>query len=113
MVFNLGSQEEVSVNELAQRVIAKTGSASKVRYIPYEQAYPAGFEDMEHRVPNVSRIQKALGFSPKYNLDSILDDVIAEFRDKLYLLEQNGASLREETTVGGEVQSTSCTNTSR
>jgi nucleoside-diphosphate-sugar epimerase len=85
MVFNLGAQEEVSIKELAEKVIATTGSSSTIRYIPYEQAYPAGFEDMEHRVPNISRIQRVLGFSPKHNLDSILRDVIAEIREKLNL----------------------------
>jgi UDP-glucose 4-epimerase len=64
-------------------VIEKTGSSSTIRYIPYEQAYPAGFEDMAHCVPNIARIEKALGFSPKHNLDSILDDVIADIRERL------------------------------
>ncbi len=84
-VFNLGSQEEVTINELARRVIAKTGSSSTIRYISYEQAYPEGFEDMEHRVPDVSRIQQALGFKLKHNLDRILEDVIADMQERLHL----------------------------
>jgi UDP-glucose 4-epimerase len=78
-VFNLGSDEEISIRELAQRILEKTGSSSTVEYIPYEQAYPPGFEDMHRRVPNLARIAKLIGYRPKMTLGDILDDVIREF----------------------------------
>jgi UDP-glucose 4-epimerase len=81
-VFNVGSQEEVSIKALAERVIDLTGSASKIRLIPYGEAYSEGFEDMFRRVPDLTRINRLVGYSPKYRLDDILDDVIQEMRAK-------------------------------
>lgn len=77
-VFNVGSQEEVSIRSLAERIIAKTGSKSRVKVVPYSVAYPPGFEDMERRMPNLERLRSTLGYSPKKTLDQILDDVIAD-----------------------------------
>jgi UDP-glucose 4-epimerase len=76
-VFNLGSTEEVSIDELAHRVIAATGSASKVRYVPYDEAYEEGFEDMPRRVPNISRVRALIGFEPTVDLDGIIDRLVA------------------------------------
>lgn len=79
-VFNIGSDEEVTIEELAQRVIARTGSASPVEYIPYEQAYEAGFEDMRRRVPDTRKIHAAVGWSPSTPLDVTIDQIIAHFQ---------------------------------
>jgi UDP-glucose 4-epimerase len=79
-VFNLGGTEEVSIRELAERVIARTGSASSIRVIPYDEAYEAGFEDMERRVPDTARAFGMVGFAPTLNLDAIIDSVVADQR---------------------------------
>ena len=74
-VFNLGSNEEVSIEQLARRVIALTGSSSKLQYLTYEQAYGQAFDDMLRRVPDLSRIRQAIGFSPRFTLDDIIRSV--------------------------------------
>ncbi len=79
-VFNIGSQEEISIKSLAERIIEKTQSKSAIRLIPYAQAYPAGFEDMERRMPDLTRLNALTGYVPKYNLNQILEDVIADIR---------------------------------
>ncbi len=76
-VFNIGSDEEVSILELAQRVKALTGSASPITLVAYEKAYDAGFEDMPRRVPDVRKVGQLVGFRPKTTLDEILNQVIA------------------------------------
>ena len=76
-VFNLGSQEEVTVDELAKRVIHLTGSASRIEYIPYEQAYEEGYEDMPRRVPDIAKIHALIGFQPTLALDQIIRTVVA------------------------------------
>jgi len=75
-VFNIGSSEEVSIIELAERILKLTGSRSVVRLVPFDEAYAPGFEDMQRRVPDCSRIQKAVGWQPKRSLDEILRSVI-------------------------------------
>jgi UDP-glucose 4-epimerase len=77
-VFNLGSDAEVSIRALAQLVIKKTGSNSLIRYVPYDEAYPPGFEDMQRRVPDLKRVAALIGFRPKRTLDDILAEVIQE-----------------------------------
>ncbi len=77
-VFNVGSTEQVSIEQLARRVIDITGSSSDITYIPYEDAYPAGFEDMERRVPDCSRAAAQVGHAPTRDLDTIIRDVAAE-----------------------------------
>ncbi|NUN94882.1 MAG: GDP-mannose 4,6-dehydratase [Candidatus Omnitrophica bacterium] len=81
-VFNVGSQEEVSIRDLAERVIALTGSSSTIRLIPYDQAYSEGFEDMLRRIPDLSRAKSLIGYQPKRCLEDILKDVTAEMRAK-------------------------------
>jgi UDP-glucose 4-epimerase len=66
--------------ELAQRVKAATGGRSEIALIPYEEAYVEGFEDMRRRVPDLTKIQKAIGYRPKRGLDQILKDVIADLK---------------------------------
>ena len=74
-VVNIGNSEEISIHDLAQRIIQITKSKSKIVYIAYEDAYQDGFEDMERRVPNIDRIKKLTGWAPTRNLDTIIQDV--------------------------------------
>ena len=78
--INLGSTEEITIAALAERVIARAGSASKVRYVPYDAAYEEGFEDMARRVPALDRAAALVGFSPRHDLDDIIDGVLRERR---------------------------------
>jgi UDP-glucose 4-epimerase len=82
-VFNIGSDHEISIRDLAELVVKKTGSKSEIRYIPYEEAYPEGFEDMQRRVPNLNRVSSLIGFRPSRSLDDILADVIQEQKRKV------------------------------
>jgi UDP-glucose 4-epimerase len=75
-VFNIGSTEEVSIGELAQRVKMLTGSRSPIECIPYDKAYEAGFEDMPRRVPSLEKISALVGYRPQVQLDEILQRVI-------------------------------------
>jgi UDP-glucose 4-epimerase len=75
-VFNLGSTEEVTINELARRIIAATGSASEIVHIPYDKAYQPGFEDMERRVPNIEKAKQYFGYRPTKSLHDIIDSVV-------------------------------------
>lgn len=75
-IFNIGNPEEISIADLARRIIDKTDSSSEVRLIPYEEAYEEGFEDMVRRVPDITKISDALGWTPKMQLDEILDRMI-------------------------------------
>jgi UDP-glucose 4-epimerase len=80
-VFNIGSNEEVTIRGLAERVKALTNSGSEIVYLPYEQAYGEGFEDMPRRVPDLGKIQRLIGYRPTKSLDEILRGVIAFFQD--------------------------------
>ena len=79
-VINLGNDEEVSILVLAERAIEITGSKSEIRYIPYEEAYGDGFEDMRRRVPGLEKARKLVGYQPTRSLTDIINDVAAEFR---------------------------------
>jgi UDP-glucose 4-epimerase len=79
-VFNLGGVEEISMLDLAQRIIAISGSQSTVEMIPYSVAYEEGFEDMERRVPDTTRALNAVGFKPTATLDEIITMVVEEAR---------------------------------
>ena len=76
-VFNIGSQEEISIKALAERVVKMAESSSKIDLIPYNEAYEEGFEDMQRRVPDVSKINSLVGFEPRFNLGHIIKEVIA------------------------------------
>lgn len=82
-IFNIGSRSKVSIEELAQRIIARTGSASAIEYIPYDQAYGEGYEDMRHREPCLDKLQKAIGYAPTTTLDEIIDRVTEYMRPRL------------------------------
>jgi UDP-glucose 4-epimerase len=77
-VYNVGGIGEVSIKELADKTIERTNSKSMISYTAYEAAYPAGYEDMQRRVPDISKIKSALGWGPEKSLDNIIDDVAAE-----------------------------------
>jgi len=77
-VFNIGSTQEVSITQLAERVLALTGSRSEIVYVPYSEAYEEGFEDMPRRVPDTSKAQRFIGFTPQTPLDEILRAVIRD-----------------------------------
>lgn len=85
-VFNVGSQEEISILSLAERVRQLTGSASEIEFVPYEEAYAEGFADMPRRYPDITKIGGALGWSATRSLDEILRDVIAHHRAKAALV---------------------------
>ncbi|HUR83549.1 MAG TPA: GDP-mannose 4,6-dehydratase [Thermoanaerobaculia bacterium] len=76
-VFNIGSSEEVSITQLAEKIRAITGSTSEIVYVPYSEAYEAGFEDMPRRVPDTTKIANLLGFRPETSLDTIVREVVA------------------------------------
>jgi UDP-glucose 4-epimerase len=75
-VFNIGSNEEITILELAQRVKELTRSQSEIVFVPYDEAYEEGFEDMPRRVPDISKVKNFTGFQPKMSLDGILQTVI-------------------------------------
>jgi UDP-glucose 4-epimerase len=79
-VINIGNDFEISINGLAQKIIAKTGSNSELVYVPYEEAYGDGFEDMERRVPNIDLINQLVGWKPRRDLSTIIDDISAEMK---------------------------------
>ena len=79
-VFNIGNGEEITINALAEKIKAATGSHSPIVRIPYDDAYESGFEDMARRVPDISKIRALVGYEPHVGLDQILDDVIAYMR---------------------------------
>jgi UDP-glucose 4-epimerase len=79
-VFNIGNTEELSIGELARLVKRLTGSASPIVFVPYDQAYEEGFEDIERRVPSVAALHQLTGFKPQRDINDILRDVIAFWR---------------------------------
>tara|TARA_B100001123_G_scaffold440864_1_gene580864 strand:- start:3208 stop:4170 length:963 start_codon:yes stop_codon:yes gene_type:complete len=79
-VFNIGSTQEVTIAKLAERVRKLAGSNSPIHYIPYDQAYEVGFEDMPRRVADITKIKELVGFKPQVNLDEIINKVVDHFR---------------------------------
>jgi UDP-glucose 4-epimerase len=75
-VFNIGSNQEIAIADLARRVKELTGSESEIVFVPYDQAYEEGFEDMPRRVPDISKVNALVGFRPQVSLDGILKSVI-------------------------------------
>ena len=76
-VFNVGNNQQITIMELAKKVIELTGSSSTIEKIAYEKAYPKGFEDMQRRVPDISKIKQVLGWTPEINLEQIIKDIAA------------------------------------
>ncbi len=78
--FNIGGETEVSIKELAELVIAETGSNSKIEMVSYKDAYPTGFEDTMRRIPNTTKVREFTGWAPKYSLKAIIADVAAHLK---------------------------------
>jgi UDP-glucose 4-epimerase len=76
-VFNIGNNQQITIMELAKKVIELTGSSSSIEKIAYDKAYPEGFEDMQRRVPDISKIKQVLGWTPEINIDQIIIDIAA------------------------------------
>ena len=83
-VFNVGNNEQISIMDLAKKVISVTGSSFAIEMVEYEKAYPAGFEDMERRVPDISKIKRVLGWQPEIGLEQIIKDIAAHNSDKAH-----------------------------
>lgn len=81
-VFNIGSNEEITMNELARRVCALTGSTAGFMHVPYEKVYGSGFEDMRRRTPDIRKLQVAIDYAPQYTISDILDEVVAYHRKR-------------------------------
>jgi UDP-glucose 4-epimerase len=79
-VVNIGNNFEISMNDLAKKIIKETGSKSEIKYIPYSEAYGDGFEDMERRVPNIDLIKSLTGWQPKHDLTQIIRDIVEDLR---------------------------------
>ena len=86
-VYNIGSQVETSIGELAARVIDRTGSDSKVQYVPYDEAYAAGFEELGRRRPNTNALEKLTGWRAQCDLDQAIDDVVTYQRQLVKTVE--------------------------
>lgn len=82
-IYNIGSNREVTINQLAQLVIDHTDSGSRIEYVPYSEAYAPGFEDMRRRVPDIRKIHSAIGWAPTHSLEEILDSVIEYERKRI------------------------------
>lgn len=79
-VFNVGTQEEIAIIDLAKKVKALTNSDSEIRLVPYHEAYEAGFDDMRRRMPDIGKINRVIGWKPEKNLDDTLQEIISYFR---------------------------------
>ncbi len=82
-VINFGNNEEISILDLAKRVVEKTGSESEIRFLTYDEVYGEGFEDMQRRVPSLEKAKRLVGYQPTRTLDNIITDVVEEFRERL------------------------------
>ena len=81
-IFNLGNPGEVSIQELAERIVRLTGSASRIRAVPYEEAYESGFEDMGRRLPDINRVVELTGYRPRVELEEALRRTIDWFGER-------------------------------
>jgi len=79
-VFNIGSEELITIKDLAQKTKELCNSKSEIHFIPYEEAYEEGFEDMNRRLPDISKIRNIIGFEPKYNLEQTIRQIIEYFK---------------------------------
>ncbi|MFZ0415526.1 MAG: GDP-mannose 4,6-dehydratase [Candidatus Acidiferrales bacterium] len=99
-VVNVGSNEEVTIEGLAQVVKRRTGSSSPITHTPYDEAYEPGFEDMLRRVPSLEKLERITGFRPRTSLNAIVDRVIAHFREKENSAASNGHQQEEPLSPG-------------
>jgi UDP-glucose 4-epimerase len=82
-VFNLGASSEISITQLAETIRNQVGSTSEIVYVPYDEAYEYGFEDMQRRVPNTERIRELTGWTPTRDLQTIIGDVAADLKVRI------------------------------
>jgi UDP-glucose 4-epimerase len=78
-IFNVGSENEITIEDLAQKIKEMTGSASTIEYIPYEKAYEQGFQDMRRRVPDLKKIRERINYEPNVGMNEIIESVIRYF----------------------------------
>ncbi|HEU5411615.1 MAG TPA: GDP-mannose 4,6-dehydratase [Candidatus Acidoferrales bacterium] len=102
-VVNIGSKQEVTIDSLAELVKERTASMSPLVHIPYDQAYEPGFEDMLRRVPSLQKLETITGFSPKISLATIIDRVIAYFRERAGNVKPERAAVLSESIPTGEI----------
>jgi UDP-glucose 4-epimerase len=81
-IFNVGNSHQISIMELAERIRTLTGSSSEIVTVPYDKVYGQGIEDMLHRIPAIDKIGAAIGWTPEYDLEKILSDVIEYVRSQ-------------------------------
>lgn len=81
-VFNVGNDREISIRELAELVIERTGSSSQIDYIPFERAYDRNFEDLQRRVPDLTKIRELIGYRPRVHIEEIIDRVVEFMRER-------------------------------
>jgi UDP-glucose 4-epimerase len=79
-VYNIGGVGETTIKQLADKIIERTKSTSTITFTAYDDAYPAGYEDMQRRVPDTTKIKSSIGWAPANTLDNIIDDVAAEMK---------------------------------
>ena len=91
-IFNVGSPNRISILDLAKRIVAETGSASELLFVPYEHVYGEGIEDMLHRIPATEKIRAAIGWQPTRDLDHILRDVIEHVQASATVAAQSAAA---------------------
>ncbi len=90
-VFNIGTNEEITIRQLAERVCERTGSASEIVTIPYDQAYEAGFEDMRRRIPDIQKLKRVIGWQPSTPLNETIDQIITYQRARIAAGKLDGA----------------------
>jgi UDP-glucose 4-epimerase len=88
-IFNIGNPEEISIKGLAEKAVEMTGSTSEIQFVPYEEVYGEGFEDMQRRVPSIEKALKYIGFQPTRTLEDIINDVAAQFREEIKIESQS------------------------
>jgi len=81
-VYNIGNDEQISIMDLAKKVIAITGSKSIINQIEYNEAYPPGFEDIQIRVPDITKIKSSLGWQPQISLEQIIKDIATFYQNQ-------------------------------
>jgi UDP-glucose 4-epimerase len=81
-VFNIGSQEEISILALAERVGRRTDSTSNIQFVPYDEAYETGFEDFRRRVPSLDKIRAAIAWQPTVTLDQTIDEIVSYYQEE-------------------------------
>ena len=110
-VFNVGSEEEVTMNELAERVCAATGSEAGYVHVPYEQVYGEGFEDMRRRTPDITKLRRAIGYAPRYTTEDIIRDVVSYYgaraRDELAFTMEHASEVSAAKVNGARGQAAS------